>query len=224
MEVATHDLEDDPHRAAIGGRRRRRGLLRRLKQLLLTASFLLAAFSMFAWLRGRDHQDRLSWASVHIAPDRTVRRQVFSYSSGGNRLLLYTSYLASEPGPDSDADSHPFRDPQPGWTWTTDVMSVRPTQVSVPQRGRLIDVPGVELTSEFRSVGVNRTRYIYLGMNWAVPFVIFAAPPALAAVSFVRRRRRRKAGMCRECGYDLRASSDRCPECGTAIVPASPTT
>jgi len=41
--------------------------------------------------------------------------------------------------------------------------------------------------------------------------------PGLLVRSLVTRRRRATEGCCRACGYDLRASIGRCPECGTAF-------
>lgn len=57
----------------------------------------------------------------------------------------------------------------------------------------------------------------------AVPHWLPALPslilPAIWAVK--RWRRRIPPGHCKTCGYDLRASEERCPECGTAIPAAT---
>jgi hypothetical protein len=47
--------------------------------------------------------------------------------------------------------------------------------------------------------------------------LLFGILPAVAAALSLRKRRRRRSGRCEVCGYDLRASSERCPECGTVV-------
>jgi hypothetical protein len=46
---------------------------------------------------------------------------------------------------------------------------------------------------------------------------LLTVAPASVVTRSARRRYRRPVGYCRHCGYDLRATPDRCPECGLVV-------
>ncbi len=50
-----------------------------------------------------------------------------------------------------------------------------------------------------------------------IPTVLFATMFLWSFLPIRRRRKREKLGLCMKCGYDLRGSGERCPECGTAF-------
>jgi hypothetical protein len=53
--------------------------------------------------------------------------------------------------------------------------------------------------------------HLWFSVSLFYPLVLFALLPALAAR---RAWQYRRPGVCRACGYDLRATPGRCPECG----------
>ena len=88
---------------------------------------------------------------------------------------------------------------------------------------------GTQLTS-FDHAGIKWQRYTgamdrsgtsrasLLIVKWwllGVPALLWAA---IIVLNRIRRSLRYGEGHCQRCGYDLRASPDRCPECG-AVVP-----
>jgi hypothetical protein len=61
-------------------------------------------------------------------------------------------------------------------------------------------------------------RYHGIRLHAAYAIAFTALLPLLVWRQWSRLRRRRRTGSCLTCGYDLRASPDRCPECGTTAV------
>ena len=51
-----------------------------------------------------------------------------------------------------------------------------------------------------------------------IPALCFAVYPVYLLTPLHRKRKRKKLGLCVKCGYDLRGSKDRCPECGGGFV------
>jgi hypothetical protein len=58
--------------------------------------------------------------------------------------------------------------------------------------------------------------YIMVTVPFWLVILLLAMPATLRIWQPIRRSRRRRAGCCVNCGYDLRATPERCPECGAA--------
>jgi hypothetical protein len=69
-------------------------------------------------------------------------------------------------------------------------------------------------TSTFGNVGLVFGQWTTRVPLYAVT-AFFAVLPLFSLIRRARRRLAAKRGRCAACGYDLRATSERCPECGT---------
>jgi hypothetical protein len=114
-----------------------------------------------------------------------------------------------------------------GWVMTWD----SPWSTTITTGGRIGVNGGIEggntwewQFAAFRGhvrVDLRYTFYYWDTPYWKLALIAIALPVGRLGRwrrAATQRRLAARRGLCRTCGYDLRATPDRCPECGTAAT------
>ncbi len=167
---------------------------RRLFNILVAFSLLLFVVTVGLWLRSY-------WTTDHILLPKPGMYQRWSIQSYLGRLGCSTLKM-----------DRPIPDPS---YWYT-------RNVDDEDQYDLIRGAG-----EFKWTGFGNYRQtiaggktLYYEQFYYVPYwfpVLLSAILPWIWIVKIRNWRQHRRGMCRKCGYDLRASKDRCPECGASV-------
>jgi hypothetical protein len=195
----------------------------RLFGFLAIFSALLCLATLFVWIRGHYARDGL-WYSTD-----TMRYSIHSYRG---RIWLWTLSIAPNPTAivwssplhmstgfqvDSVADSWygPYIGPSKGVRLETDFTEAPGGWSGVDRK--LLGFRYVRndtwypLAQLMWGYPTARSRAIFIP-HWALA-IFTAILPAFAFVRFLQNRNRHD-NLCPKCGYDLRTTPGRCPECG----------
>jgi hypothetical protein len=167
-------------------------MLRRLFTILSALSLLLCVGTCALWVRGRTRSDSL---------ERGTSLSYAFASSEGDSLIF--GWSAGK-----------------GATWSG--WKIRSLKQDEQVGGERVPISSVHAVVLCYVLGCESRQYWISAIRFRTLFGTFVALPLLWGISAIVRHRVRAVGgcLCQKCGYDLRATPDRCPECGT--VPITP--
>ncbi|HYE20261.1 MAG TPA: hypothetical protein VEA69_17565 [Tepidisphaeraceae bacterium] len=168
--------------------------------LAVIVSLALLAGAGWAWARSFEQSDRVSWRN-----DRGWRA---IYSARGH-LVVDVTLADHSKSSDLHGPRYERQDPYPPYSWLDLICSTPGARIERLEWG------GFAWWAQRRPDGT--THATLVAPFWSVMGLTAVLPMSWAGgVGWRRwRRGRARADRCAVCGYDLRATPGRCPECGT---------
>jgi hypothetical protein len=189
---------------------------RRLFNLLLVLSVLAFVLTVGLWLRSHWATDAVLYSSQSLDGQHGYDRAVDVWSLSGSVSIVLSRYqtnLADVPLENRTPYTKAVR-------WSGPVSGLPSTSYAEFQLLGFAYHPQTNVTPR----QIKSTRWLLIPY-WSAA-LLTAALPITWCISASRRKRmqRREQRLCEICGYDLRATPERCPECGTNIVRANDST
>ena len=179
-----------------------------LFNLAAVVSLALCLATAAMWVRSRRAVDSVMCFRTTVDAEGDFRRSGITFSSDRGEIVIQVFHGPYTPG--SETRFQPPIDDSPGVQWRRLPYNPNWTYPFDPKHS----------TAGF-GVWVDRgtrdTPWQSWWMAWLPHWSAMAVWAILRAAWLIRWRRRRRrfaTGCCAVCGYDLRATPDRCPECG----------
>jgi 4-amino-4-deoxy-L-arabinose transferase-like glycosyltransferase len=174
---------------------------RHIFTLLAAASLLLCLATAGLWVRSYLGTDYIEYQ--HHRPIGHASRTVEIHVTRGTVLIFSKRYTVHEEQHGSTASE---------WFWGYErrqayLAGDHPT--TFPQR------IGLGYESVYEDFASYSRRATAVELPLVLFVLILMLPPLVLALRHRRTARRQRNSLCLHCGYDLRATPDRCPECGT---------
>ena len=180
-----------------------------IRVALFTATI---GFFLFSWAKSYFFIDWIFYTRCSVAGHTLVHDQYHIRSSAGGvrfDLLRYThTYVTDQEALQARA----VYSPDDGLRWS---VSFHPTYPSLGRAVRFgFDWQNAQRSYLTSKVAANAHIYDLIVPYWTLALFVAALPALVLKRALARRRLEKNQTLCQNCGYDLRASPERCPECG----------